>query len=349
MDAGQRPRFRRRKTEEATACRPADTVPRASATISDLYEYDLEKGELEERLSRGQAPCPSQRSSIDPLVRSMGGRQAMNEMLQKNGIPAEQAFENIYCVQRRDGRCFLSRLEATRRTRRLWTIVHAHSPAWRRSPSVTSRGARDRRRGQARRAAPGESPSSWERRRTWTASSHRQRQQPQPAALAGRRKAPVHPVNGKETSSLASIFAGHEQRTGVLEDPRLSGTAASSTSPPTAGRYSITYFSGRGEEIARSTTCMDPALAHWKLPLQREFPQPRPAAADSGSRSRAYRFRSATCCRIGGRRHCAADGDEIQAGIITGGQDALGIHSYRPGGLFRLFQPSAQPAAALCL
>ena len=132
-------------------------------------------------------------------------------------------------------------------------------------------------------------------------------------------------VNGKETSALAS-YALDMNSGWRFEDPRFSGARQFDLSAD--GQEIFIPISAAAAKRSPAARRNGPRSRPWKLPRQREFPQPR------RPRPRQQRFgpaplppdpRPAAALVVTALR---ADGDEIQAGIITGGQDALGIHSY---------------------
>ena len=140
-------------------------------------------------------------------------------------------------------------------------------------------------------------------------------------------------VSGKETSSLSS-YSLNMNSGWRLEDPRLFGPRQFDLSRD--GREIFyTCFSGRGEEIARLPTAGIP-LSPLEITVTEGIPEATSApTAATPVRSRAYRpLRDllphwwSPALRAGG--------DEVQAGIVTGGQDALGIHAFSLEGYYGL-------------
>lgn len=133
---------------------------------------------------------------------------------------------------------------------------------------------------------------------------------------------------GAETTRLASL-ALDGGGGGVCQDPRLSGLRQFSFSED-GGEIFFTYFSGRGQELSR----LDPARLQFspqELSVKSSIPETQAAAPKIASRP--YRFWRDLLPRWWSPALKQA-GDEIQAGIMTDGQDALGIHSYSLEGYY---------------
>ncbi len=232
---------------------------------SDLYEFDLKKDELK-RLSRGKRL--SHPVSIDNS-------------------------EWIFCVQRRNGSYRLALF--SKKTGEAKSISMAFAGMSQISVSPTGRRI-------AAAAKPVGGPwgvaiflenGNLDRFLSVTASDLSQPRWQDDEKL-------LFIVNGKETSSLAS-YSLDMNNGWRLEDPRFSGTRQFDLAA-NGQEIFYTYFSGRGEEIARSTTEWTP-LSPLEITAQRKFPQPRrPRQQRIGPAPTAQ---SATCCRTGGRRHCA--------------------------------------------
>jgi hypothetical protein len=133
---------------------------------------------------------------------------------------------------------------------------------------------------------------------------------------------------GTETSRLASLsLAGNGGS--VCADPRLGGLRQFAFSGEGKNVY-FTYFSGRGLEIARLDLDGLP-FSPQELSVASSIPETQVAAPKIASRP--YRFWRdllprywSPAWRLGG--------DEFQAGILTGGQDASGIHSFSLEGYY---------------
>lgn len=109
----------------------------------------------------------------------------------------------------------------------------------------------------------------------------------------------------------------------ICSAPRLTGLQQFSLDPNSEYIY-FTYFSGRGLQIAQVDLA---AVSFSPMEFIKTVDWAETPAAVPKVASRPYRFWRdvlprywATSARMGG--------DEIQAGILTGGQDALGIHSF---------------------
>ncbi|MCX6554736.1 MAG: hypothetical protein NTZ12_06940, partial [Candidatus Aminicenantes bacterium] len=132
----------------------------------------------------------------------------------------------------------------------------------------------------------------------------------------------------KDTSRLASLSLDGNMGSACV-DPRLSALRQFTFSNDGHEVY-FTYYSGRGLEIARQDLAGLP-FSPQELNVSADFPErqnPVPKLA-----SRPYRFWRdllphwwSPALRTGG--------DEIQAGIMTSGQDALGIHSFSIEGYY---------------
>ncbi|MBU4267598.1 MAG: hypothetical protein KJ808_01955 [Acidobacteria bacterium] len=134
--------------------------------------------------------------------------------------------------------------------------------------------------------------------------------------------------SGALTTRLAGFSLAHG-KSFFLDDPRLSGLQQFALSVDGKCVY-FTYFSGRGQEISKLSIANLPfsPLEMTVLSGISEFPPAAPSTP-----SRPYRFWRdllprwwAPAWRMGG--------DEFQAGILTGGQDALGVHSYSLEGYY---------------
>ena len=133
---------------------------------------------------------------------------------------------------------------------------------------------------------------------------------------------------GAETTRLASLSLAGSGGS-VCDDPRLNGLQQFAFSGDGKSIY-FTYYSGRGLEIARLDLARL-SFSPQELIVASSIPETQAAAPQIASRP--YRFWRdllprywAPAWRLGG--------DEFQAGIMTGGQDALGIHSYSLEGYY---------------
>ncbi len=135
-------------------------------------------------------------------------------------------------------------------------------------------------------------------------------------------------IAGKETSRLASLFL--DQNSGsICDDLRLSGLRQFDLARDGREIY-FTYYSGRGQEVACSAL---ENLGFSPLEITVASAVPETKAAALPAPSRRYRFWRDLLPRWWSPALRSA-GDEIQAGAMTGGQDALGIHSYSLEGYY---------------
>ena len=132
----------------------------------------------------------------------------------------------------------------------------------------------------------------------------------------------------KESTRLAS-FSLADSSGGVCDDPRCHGLQQFAVDEESKNVY-FTYFSGRGLEIARADLAGLP-FSGQEFSVTSGIPET--AAAAARITSRPYRFWRdllprwwSPALRMGG--------DEYQAGVMTGGQDALGIHSFSLEGYY---------------
>ena len=133
---------------------------------------------------------------------------------------------------------------------------------------------------------------------------------------------------GKETTRLASLSLAGSGGS-VCDDPRLSGLRQFSFSGD-GGEIFFTCFSGRGQEIARLDLA---GLTFSPQELSVGSSIPETPAATPGITSRPYRPWRDLLPRWWSPS-LRQGGDEIQAGVMTGGQDALGIHGYSLEGYY---------------
>ncbi len=295
---------------------------RAFSDFSDLYEFDVKKGRLA-RLSHGQR--------LSHPVRDENSRW-------------------LYCIQRRNNRCRLALFSMEKREARTISVSFAGLA----QPSISPDGSRI-----AAAAKPAGGPWGIA---VFLASGALHRflavkgsDLSQPRWQGNDRLFFI--VSGKETSFLAQYSLDGDE-CWRLEDPHFAGLRQFDLSRDGLEVF-FTYFSGRGEEIARRPTAWMP-LSPMKISVATGIPEATPApAATTPVRSRSYRpLRDllphwwSPALRAGG--------DEVQAGIVTGGQDALGIHAYslegclglesrRPNTLFRYVFDGFFPTLSLSL
>ncbi|HSQ34388.1 MAG TPA: hypothetical protein VLQ89_00200, partial [Candidatus Binatia bacterium] len=276
----------------------------AFSEFSDLYEYDLEKGKLK-RLSRGQ------RLSQPVKMESSG---------------------EVYCVQRRDGHYCLSLFEAERHT--LW--VRSRPFAGMAQPAVNPNG-------QWIAAAVKLEDGPWGIALFWKDGelfrfiSVPGRNLSQPHWLGA--ETLLFISSGKESSQLVGYNLTEDSSTPCpggpffsVNDPRLAGLQQFAVSEKDRDIF-FTYYSGRGQEIARFKLLADLHLSPLEITVTPGIPEASTTVPEIASRS--YRFWRDLLPRWWAPA-LRAGGDEIQAGIMTGGQDALGVHSYSLEGYYGL-------------
>jgi hypothetical protein len=270
----------------------------AFSVLSDLYEYDVKKGRLA-RLSRG--------GRLSHPVRSDQG-------------------EWLYCVQRRDNRSRLALFSMKKRQARSISMSFAGLAQLSLSPDGTRIAAAAKPAGGPWGIAVFLENGSLVRFLSMAGSDLSQPRWQGNHTL-------LFIVSGKETSHLAS-YSLDSEGSWRLEDAQLSGLRQFDLSQDGKEIF-FTYYSGRGEEIARHMLSATP-LTPMEITVASGIPD---AAADlpptAPLRSRAYRpWRDllprwwSPALRQGG--------DEIQAGFITGGQDALDIHAFSLEGYYGL-------------
>jgi hypothetical protein len=265
----------------------------AFSDFSDLYEYDMKKGRLK-RLSRGMR---------------------LSQPVKKENP------DEIYCVQRLDGRFYLVLFDATQGKIRVLSCSFAGLA----QPSISPDGNLI-----AAAVKPEGGPwgialfsLSGELNRFITIPGD---DLSQPRWQGGGRLFFI--VAGKEASRLASL-ALDAGSGAVCDDPRLSGLRQFDLSRDGREIFYM-YFSGRGQEIARSA--MD-GLAFSPLEISVASGIPEIEAPALQHKSRPYRFWRDLLPRWWSPA-LRSSGDEVQAGFMTSGQDALGIHSYNLEGYY---------------
>lgn len=275
----------------------------AFSDFSDLYEFDLKKGRLK-RLSRG-------------------GRLSHPVRDENSGW--------TYCIQRRNNRCRLALFSAKTGEAKSISIAFAGMSQLSLSPDGSRLAAAAKPVGGPWGIAVFLASGALDRFLTVAGSDLSQ-----PRWQDGEKILLV--VSGKESSSLASytldVNSGWR-----LEDPQLAGLRQFDLSND--GREIFyTYFSGRGEEIARRPTAEIP-LSPMEITAASGIPEAAPVpAATTPGRSRAYRPLRDLLPRWWSPA-LRAGGDEVQAGIMTGSQDALGVHAFSLEGYYGL--SSRQP------
>jgi hypothetical protein len=264
--------------------------------FSDLYEYDLEKGKLK-RLSRGQR--------LSHPVRSVDGAW-------------------LYCVQRRNNRSRLAMYSMKKREARSISMSFAGLAQLSLSPDGTRIAAAAKPAGGPWGIAVFLENGSLVRFLSVAGSGLSQPRWQGNDAL-------LFIVSGKKTSHLAS-YSLDTDGGWRLEDPQMSGLRQFDLSLDGKELF-FTYYSGRGEEIARRPLSATP-LSPMEITVASGIPD---SVADSPPtvpfRSRPYRFWRDLLPRWWSPALRGA-GAEVQAGIVTGGQDALGVHSYSLEGYY---------------
>ena len=123
----------------------------------------------------------------------------------------------------------------------------------------------------------------------------------------------------------------------------------SSHFPTTDWEIFFTYYSGRGQEIGRAELRGLPVGLPAEITVTSGIPEAAALRCHAALASiRPYRFWRDLLPRWWSPAW-RSGGDEIQAGIITGGQDALGIHSYSLEGYYGFSSRRANIAVPLCL
>jgi len=271
--------------------------------FSDLYEFDLKQGRLK-RLSRG-------------------GRLSHPVRHENSG--------SIYCIQRRNGRCRLALFSEKTGEAKSISMAFAGMSQLSLSPDGSRLAAAAKPAGGPWGIAVFMESGALDRFLTVAGSDLSQPRWPDNEKI-------LFVVSGRETSSLAS-YALDVNSGWRLDDPQLAGARQFDLSSDGREIF-FTYFSGRGEEIGRRPTAAIP-LSPLEITATSGIPEAAPdSATTTPGRSRPYRpLRDllphwwSPALRAGG--------DEVQAGIMTGGQDSLGIHSYNLEGYYGL--SSRQP------
>lgn len=280
----------------------ASELYRSFRDFSDLYEYDLKEGRLK-RLSKGKRLSSP---AWDPAR------------------PGER--ERIYCVERRNDRSRLALFAPEKGEARSISMAFAGMAQLAVSPD----GARI-----AAAAKPADGP--------WGVAVFRSSGGLESfLSLAGsdlsqpRWQADgklLFIVTGREATFLAA-WSGEAGGAWRLDEPRLVGTRQFDLSVD--GRQVLfVHYTGRGEEIARTDAEWIPQ-SPLEISVASGIPDAKsmPAAATALA-SRPYRFWRDLLPRWWSPA-LRPGGDEVQAGAVFGGQDALGIHSWQMGGYYGL-------------
>ncbi len=273
----------------------------AFSEFSDLYEYDLGKRKLK-RLSRGQR-------LLQPEKKEISGE--------------------VYCVQRRDGRYYLSGFD----TQTGRSQVLSRPFAGMAQPAVNPNG-------QMIAAAVKSEGGPWGIAFFWhNGEIGRFISVPgsnlsQPRWLSDANLLFIS--SGKESSCLASYNLAENPSEpcpggpcSSVDDPRLAGLQQFAISDKGWDIF-FTYHSSRGQEIAK-LNLESVHLSPLEISITSGIPEAPAAPAPPASRPyRPWRDLLPHYWSTAMR----SSGDEIQAGIATGGQDALGIHSYSLEGYY---------------
>jgi hypothetical protein len=280
----------------------ASELYRSFRDWSDLYEYDLKKGNLK-RLSRGK------RLSFPAVAPDRPGEP-----------------ERIYCVERRNNRSRLALFDPKRGEARSISMAFAGMAQVAVSPDGARIAAAAKPAGGPWGIAVFLSSGGMESFLTLAGSDLSQPRWQADGTL-------LFIVTGREDSFLAawSREAGGAWR---LDEPRLAGTRQFDLSAD-GKEILFARHSGRGEEIARTAAGWIPQ-SPLEISAASGIPDAKAAAAAIRQpASRPYRFWRDLLPRWWSPA-LRAGGDEAQAGAATGGQDALGIHSWRLEGYYGL-------------
>jgi hypothetical protein len=229
--------------------------------------------------------------------------------------------DEIYCVQRRDGGYHLALFDIKKRTTKALSRLFAGLAQLSISPDGNRIAAAVKPEGGPWGIGLFSTAGEWNKFITAQGADFSQ------PRWQGNEKI-LFIMTGTETARLASFsLAGNDS--GVCDDPRLRGLRQFAFSSD--GREVLfTYFSGRGQELARLD--LD-GLSFSPLELAVASSIPETKTATPPAASRPYRFWRdllpqwwSPALRSGG--------DETQAGIMTSGQDALGIHSFSLEGYY---------------
>lgn len=280
----------------------ASELHRSFRDFSDLYEYEPGKGTLK-RLSKGKRlSCPA----WDPS--RPGDRQ------------------RIYCVERRNNRSRLALFDPQKGEARSISMAFAGLAQAAVSRDGTRIAAAAKPVGGPWGIAVFQASGGLEQFLSLAGSDLSQPRWQADGKL-------LFIVTGRETSFLA---AWSDEASGAwrLDEPRLAGTRQFDISRD--GREILfVHYTGRGEEIARVPAEWIPQ-SPLDISVAAGIPDAKTAAAiGTAPAARPYRFWRDLLPRWWSPA-LRAGGDEAQAGAATGGQDALGIHSWRLEGYYGL-------------
>ncbi len=284
---------------ENTLFLSAAELHRTFRDFSDLYEFNLEKGRLK-RLSRGKR---------------------LSHPAWQPARPGEP--ERIYCVERRNNRSRLALFDPKKGEARSFSISFAGMA----QVSLSSDGVRI-----AAAAKPAGGPwgiavflasGALESFLSLSGCDLSQPRWQEDGKL-------LFIVSGRETSFLA-LWSPETAGAWRLDDPRLAGIRQFDLSGA-AREILFARYGGRGEEIASIPAEWIPQ-SPIKISVASGIPEDRAVTA-SPPASRPYRPLRDLLPRWWAP--ALRQGGEVQAGLATGGQDALAIHSYSLEGYYGL-------------
>lgn len=262
--------------------------------FSDLYEFDIQKRHLK-RLSRGQR---------------------LSQPVKKENS------DEIYCVQRRGGCYYLVIFDIGKQTVKTISQAFAGLSQLNLSPDQNYLAASVKPEGGP--WGIGVFASSGDLLKFISAKESDCRQ---PRWLDNQNFYFIQ--SGALTTRLAGFSLAHGAGF-FLDDPRLNGLQQFALSTDGRTVY-FTFYNGRGLEIARTNPGDLDFFTEQELSVQADIAEKKTSILENSSRP--YRFWRdllprwwAPAWRMGG--------DEFQAGLITGGQDALGVHSYSLEGYY---------------
>jgi len=277
---------------------------RGFSEFSDLYEYDLEERSLK-RLSHGQ----------------------------RLSQPVKKANSNeLYCVLRRDNHFYLALFDTNTGNAKVLSRPFTGMSQLSLSPDGTLIAAAVKTGG-----GPWGIVLFWKDGEVARFISAAGSDLSQPRWLS--KETLLFISSGKESSRLAACDLT-ENHSGTspdgpgssCDDPRLSGLRQFAIFDQGLEIF-FEYYSGRGQEIARlnlKDIHFSPMEISVASGVPASGPQPSPPAPRP---SRPYRFWRDLLPHYWGPS-VRMSGDEYQAGIMTTGQDALGIHSFSLEGYF---------------
>lgn len=262
--------------------------------FSDLYEFDMNRRRLK-RLSRGQR---------------------LSQPVKKDGA------SEIYCVQRRDGRYHLALFNISLQTIKTLSSAFAGLSQLSLSPDQSLLAASVKPEGGP--WGIGVFTSSGDLLKFISAKEFDCRQ---PRWIDNSR---FYFIQSGEKSMQFAEYSMADKESSFLDEPPLNGIIQFALSDD--GREIFyTYYSGRGQEIARIRFENLNFFTDQKVSVRTAVPENTPKRSEFSSRPyRPWRDLLprywTPAWRMGG--------DEFQAGILSGGQDALAIHSYSLEGYY---------------